>query len=580
MKKKIAILFTSILIALYACGGGGGSSASSPAPSVPAPSAGTGEDLRSKNLVNQAAYIPSQCYTVTQDSTGVHNPCYSCHQSSVKPNYSNDSDLQETYSFPSYADTNNWTNLFVDRSARVAEISDSGILGYVRQDNYKDSSGNIILAGKLADVPAGWDFNGDGEWSGYIPDCYFSFDSDGFDRTAGGDYTGWRAYAYAPFLGTFWPTNGSADDVLIRLPEDFRRDANGSFSLEVYKLNLAIVESLIKMRDTAIDPVDESVYGIDLDGDGVLGTASVVKYDWAPTQGIYMHYVGLAGVKEQAGTYHVAAGLFPEGTEFLHSVRYLNVTDGGEVTMASRMKELRYARKKTWYTYSALELAHQEEVKEKHDFPDRLETFIGNVESGISNGKGWTYQAFIEDADGGLRPQTYEETLFCMGCHTGLGATVDSIFTFSRKFAPASYQRGWYHWTQKDLSGTPEQTTDYGAAGTQYEYSYYLTQNHSGDEFRENSEVKDKFFNPDGSVKQDMINALHSDVTVLLIPSAERALAMSKAYRVIVSDQSFVYGRDASVVPSANVYRSIDTDNKPTGITSVLSATNTGPDFD
>ncbi len=65
------------------------------------------------------------------------------------------------------------------------------------------------------------------KWSGYTPDCYFNFDDEGFDREYNGTYTGWRAFAYYPFLGTFWPTNGSTDDVLIRLSDSFRKKAGG-----------------------------------------------------------------------------------------------------------------------------------------------------------------------------------------------------------------------------------------------------------------------------------------------------------------------------------------------------------------
>jgi len=45
---------------------------------------------------------------------------------------------------------------------------------------------------------------------------------------------------------------------------------------------------------------------------------------------------------------------------------------------------------------------------------------------------------------------------------------------------------------------------------------------------------------------------------LLLLPSAERALAMDKAYAVIVKEQSYIYGRDAHVAPVETVHREVD----------------------
>jgi hypothetical protein len=570
--RKLGVFSALAAIALFvtaACGGGS-------AAAVPDTTTAVVNPLFSKSMVNKAAFIPSQCYTITEGSNGEKfNPCYSCHKTSAEPNYTNDDDLQETYTFAEYANTNHWTNLFVDRTAAVAAQSDSEINAYVRQDNYKTSEGKIILAEKLKTVPAEWDFNGDGKWGGYTPDCYFNFDSEGFDKSPSGGYTGWRAFAYAPFLGTFWPTNGSTDDVLIKLDDIFMQDSAGNFSLEIYKINLAIVESLIKKKDIAIDAVNEATYGVDLDKDGNTGTATLIKYDWLPTAGRFMYYVGMAKDKLAAGSVHLAAGLFPENTEFLHSVRYINVTDGGDIAIAPRMKELRYAKKVVWMTYSDLEYETYAEVKEEYDFPDRLSVYYGDMEHGLSNPQGWAYQAFIEDKNGDLRPQTYEETVFCMGCHTRTGATSDTIFTYSRKYEDATAKRGWYHWSQKSIKGTPEHRVDYGAKGVQYEYTTYLQQNVAGDEFRDNEEVKAKFFNSDGTLKADMVTALRSDVSVLLFPSASRARTLNKAYRSIVMEQSFVYGRDANVKPVTNVHKTISEQDKPTGITDFILSTAT-----
>lgn len=526
-------------------------------------------DLTSKNMRNEAAYIPPQCYTKTIDSQGkAHNPCYSCHIPSTEPNYLNDGDLQLAYIFPEYANKNHWENLFKDRSQAVAAIEDEEIISYVRRDNYKNGPGEITLANVLAKVPPGWDFNKDGVWSGYTPDSYFNFDGEGFDRNPDGEVTGWRAFAYTPFLGTFWPTNGSTDDVLIRLSDIFRYDEKGQQDLTVYKLNLAIVESLIRRKDIMIGSVDERKYGVDLDKNGRLATTEKITYDWAPLEGRNMSYVGRARLGQKVGKVHLAAGLFPEGTEFLHSVRYIDIKDDGGIAIAPRMKELRYAKKFGWQTYTELEMAALAEIKEDSDFPDRLGEYIGDVEKGISNNQGWVYQGFIEDANGDLRPQTYEETVFCMGCHGTIGATTDSIFSFPRKLDSTAFQQGWYHWTQKDLTGLADPIRSDGKA----EYAYYLEQNAAGDEFRSNEEVINKFFAQDGKLLPDAIAQLANDITYLLYPSTARALLMNKAYKTIVEEQSFVAGRDATITPVQNIHKRVRED-QPTGIETII----TGP---
>ena len=527
------------------------------------------------SIVNsRGVYVTSQCYTKTKDSEGgVHNPCFACHTNSKEPNYIDDWDLQVSRAFSEATKKNPFTNLFKDRSTLVAAISDAEMLGYVRADNYFDGDNKIMLAETLKNVPAEWDYNGDGKWSGYTPDCYFNFDSEGFDRNLEGNITGWRSFAYYPFLGTFWPTNGSTDDVLIRLPEIMQQDENGRFSLEVYKLNLAIVESLIKQTDVVITATDETKYGVDLNQNGIVDTAEKVVYKWEKpsydlaAQKIYdfsMYYVGKAKEAQIANDLHIAPGLYPERTEFLHTVRYIDVKDDGNISMAKRMKELRYGIKTAWNNYGALRNLALSEIKEKDAFPDRLRTIMGNAESGLGNGMGWKYQGFIEDKEGYLRPQTREETLFCIGCHSGIGAIVDSTFVFPRKLDHTAKQNGWYHWTQDrdGLKGIKEPIL----ADGRYEYSLYLEKNGAGDEFRGNHEVMEKFFDANGVLKPDELETLHNDISHLLIPTAKRALELNKAYKVIVDEQSYIYGRDAHVGIATNVYEEVEID-QPTGIT-------------
>lgn len=554
MRFAVILLLTYFLIA---CNGGGSSNPNdNPNKSV------QDIDLKSKILQNQTAYIPSQCYTKTTAEDGqTFNPCYSCHQKPIAPNYIEDADLQLGYDFLEYALENHWTNLFIDRSEAVAAISDAEVLGYVRTSNYQDSNQQLILARALRNLPEQWDFNNDGVWGGYIPDCYFNFDAEGFDRDTQGQDTGWRAFGYYPFLGTFWPTNGSTDDVLIRLPDSFRRTQQGNISREVYKLNLAIVEALIKQQNIAIPQTDEILYGVDLNKNGQFDIATEIVYDWAPLENRFMSYVGLAKVDLEAGTQQLAAGLFPIGTEFLHSVRYIDVSEDGNIQLAARMKELRYAKKTYWQNYGQLENFAADEFKEKHDFPDRIKQVHGDMEHGVSTRLGWTYQGFIEDVNGDLRPQTYEEQVFCIGCHATVGVITDTVYAFPRKFSTDTHADGWYHWTQKDIVGTPEAKRDDG----QGEYQFYLLQNGAGDEFRANDEVIEKFFNADGTPNSQAMQAMSEDISQLLFPSVERALQLNKAYWLIVQEQSFIKGRDATVTVPKNVHQSV-TEGEPTGI--------------
>lgn len=532
---------------------------------VAASSAGA-VDLLGREMQNEAAYIPSQCYTNTIDiNGGIHNPCYSCHQPSDAPNYSADDDLQLAYDFAAYAETNRWTNLFVDRTSQVTAISDEAIRAYIAIDNYRDADGNLILAQRLRDVPTEWDYDGDGTWDGFIPDCWFNFDQEGFDRDPDGTDTGWRAFGYYPFLGTFWPTNGSTDDVLIRLPEGLRQDTSGAYDRDIYKLNLAIVEALIKREDVPIEATDETALGVDLDKDGTLGVATVVHYDWAPLEGRTMSYVGRGKTLLENGELHLAAGLYPEGTAFLHSVRYVGTDAAGDAVLTPRMKELRYGKKLRWVSYSSLDNIVRADENEKWAFPDRLRTFAGDAEHGMGNGQGWVYQGFIEDADGQLRPQSYEETAFCIGCHGILGGTTDTTFAFPRKLGTEHPQRGWFHWTQHSLRNIPEPLN----ADGEYEYTRYLRENGAGDEFRANSEIRSRFFNIDGSLRAASVEALHQDLAVLLYPSPSRALTLNKAYLTIVEEQSYIYGRDATVRPPLNVHWFVPT-GEPTGIQTAL----------
>jgi hypothetical protein len=534
------------------------------------------EDITSKTILNKSSvYISPECYTKTQDNkNNTFNPCYTCHINSKEPNFINDFSLQASYDFSESTNKNPFTNAFKDRTNLVSKISDEEILSYVNKDNYKNSGGKIIISEKLKqNLPANWDFTHDGKkdgkWSGYIPDSYFNFDEEGFDKDLNGVYTGWRVFAYTPFLGTFWPTNGSTDDVLIRLPKSMMQDSNGNFSKEVYKINLAIVESMIKKQDVKLDfEVDESKYNVDLNHNNLIDKTSVIVYKWNKPDGISKYpkviyknyYVGLAKEELVLNKLHISPGLYPDGTEFLHSVRYIGIDEQkNSIKISPRMKELRYSKKVLWHNYTQLSKSATAEIKEKYDFPERLKQINGNIESGLFSGSGWIYQGFIEDINGDLRPQSYEETLSCIGCHSGIGATTDSSFSFPRKF---DEKNAWYHWTKKDLKGTKDRVLSNGKG----EFAFYLEQNKAGDEYRANEEIKNKFFDKDGKLIQSEVDKIKDDITYLIYPSIKRAIKLNKAYKVIVNEQSFIYGKDAHIKPlDESVYKEVEL-GKSTGI--------------
>ena len=525
-----------------------------------------GVDLRSRSVDNRLAYIPPQCFTRTLDAgaSKAQNPCYVCHADAAVPNYQSQPELQLAYAFPQLQGgrdvANPWSNLFVDRKTAIEAINDHDIARYAGTDNYHAADGRPLLAARLSRPPPRWDVDGDGRWSGYTPDAGFRYDAQGYDLAADGRASGWRRFAYYPLPGAFMPTNGSFDDVLIRLPAAFRQDEQGNDSTMIYSLNLAIVEALIRRADVAIDRADETTLGVDLDGDGRLGTAARVHYNWQPLAGHGMSYVGRARQEQLAGRVHLAAGLYPEGTEFLHSVRYLAVDASGKVRAAPRMKELRYARKLGWLSYSDLRHDAGLEAREAELNPNRLEHFLGNPERGLQNLIGWSYQGFIEDRQGRLRPQTYEETVQCMGCHSGLSATEDGSFALPRKLAEGP-AHGWGSDAATEAYALPDPLR----ADGQPEFATYLRNNHAGDEYRANGEVAARFFQADATPQAAAFDALSRDLSTLLLPSAGRALALDKAYLLLVREQSYVRGRDAMLEPAANVYKEIAPD-APTGI--------------
>jgi len=516
--------------------------------------------MQARPLANAFAYIPAVCYANTRDEAGrARNPCYTCHVASDPPNYADDEALQLVLRLPAAAAAHRWTNLLSPASERVPAPSDDELLAYVRRSNYFDDAGQVTLAHRLSDLPEAWDGEGDARWNGFIPDAHFRFDADGFDHRPDGTATGWRALAYYPLPGSF-PSAGSAGDVLIRLDPALRTPSTALAEPEelVTRLNFAIVEALIRERDVPIAPLDERRVGVDLDLDGQLGTARSVKFERDAAGGTRMQYVGRARELLRAGHFPIAPGLFPLGTEFLHTLRYLDV-EAGRVRMAARMKELRYAQKVRWFSPRDLAARASAEAVEQLESPNGARYVLWEFDRGVYNGRGWLLSDFIEDAQGALRPATHEESAFCVGCHGGVGATTDSIFSFARKHSAPN--AGYSYASAREPSALPEPRTRDGT----YEYTQYLRENRGADAFADNRELRERFFTANGALRPAAERALHRDVSPLLWPSPTRALALDRAYRAIVVEQSFTHGRDALQNPDPSIQGDV-TAGAPTGI--------------
>ena len=477
-----------------------------------------------RTAFNGEAPIPPQCYTQTE---GQFNPCYVCHQNPVqgRENKMGDGDLQLSYAFSDVGMTNHWENLFEDRSEAVAEISDDEIRAWVDQDNYSELPARLQAAG----------------FDGWIPDLENlqlgagAFDEQGFAR----DGSHWVAFNYKPLPSTFWPTNGSTDDVMIRLDESFRTNEAGKYVRDIYLANLSLVEANIKGLDSISTPaLDENKIGKDLDGDGQMGVIEKIRVTDA--------YVGAAAdaFKE--------SWLYPKGTEFLHTVRYVGLGQGGQVEPSTRMKEVRYMRK--WQDYGKVVYKRQYQLENFEKELGHLPQYQYLGDKGLDNKFGWAVQGFIESHDGRLRTLTYEENLFCMGCHTSIGATIDKTFAFPRKIDGAA---GWGY---IDLVGMPDASN---SGENQGEIMTYLERVGGGGEFRSNPEMFERWFTDDGKVDKEKVAAA-PDVYTLITPSPDRALELNKAYKAIVDRQDYIYGRDATVMPPENVHDFIDNETAPT----------------
>jgi len=84
-----------------------------------------------------------------------------------------------------------------------------------------------------------------------------------------------------------------------------------------------------------------------------------------------------------------------------------------------------------------------------------------------------------------------------------------------------------------------------------------------GGEFRINPEMYARWVTANGQVDVHKV-ARAKDVYELITPSAERALALNKAYRAIVAEQDYLFGRDATTTPPVNVHKHLDNNTATT----------------
>ena len=380
-----------------------------------------------KPSYNEEPSIPAQCWIET--GYGTQNACLYCHTDYLASiEHGNAFPLGEDqvlYSFPT-PDLNKvlWRNTIFPHEIlerlkkEKMDIPNLEDVDYVRLDNWTPAFTRAR-------------FNGSRQWLNTGPKDFVLFpalnpnhlfplrgqeptfggthgyvDSEGFVRNENGLVTGWRAINFFPY-GIFTPLTGSVSGIYIRLPREFMNEG-GKTSLEIYRKNLALLEANIKNRKHA-----------------------------------QTHYYG------DATEIKVKKGFFPVGAEFAHPLHYVDLKADGETgkevdgvigntgqtfefpgTRSKRIKEMRYMYK--WKDVGIEDIdedAHPEEF------------VIGNEGQGwVDNNAGWLLSGYIENRHGGMRAQTTEELMQCIGCHGKVGNTVDSVWSFQRKLPG---DKGW-----------------------------------------------------------------------------------------------------------------------------------------
>ncbi len=369
--------------------------------------------------------IPAQCWIET--GYGTQNACKYCHTDYLtRIGHGNNFPIGEDqvlFSFPSpKLNLINWKNITHPQEivARlqaegipVPEAGDAANLDWVRRDNWREA---YARGRRVQDDSWNNPANRDSDLQllpALNPDDLYPWkeadptdggrhgfvSADGFVMNAKAECTGWRAVNFFPYA-IFTPLTGSVSGIYIRLPRPFR-EKDGRFDKETYVRNLDLLETQIKN----------------------LGTDRT-------------HYHG------DAANIALDKGFYPVGTEFAHPLHYVDLNADGERgsqldgvaaetgesfefpgTRSRRVKEIRYMYK--WKAVTLADIAPAEE---------EAEAVQGKEWKGwIDNGAGWILVGFIERRDGDLRPQTTEELMQCLGCHSAVGNTVDAVWSFQRK---------------------------------------------------------------------------------------------------------------------------------------------------
>ncbi|MBN2430118.1 MAG: hypothetical protein JXQ27_01525 [Acidobacteria bacterium] len=430
-----------------------------------------------KPSYNEDPAIPAQCWIET--GYGTQNACKYCHTDYLTHiRHGNNFPIGEDqilYSFPTpRLNRILWRNIIhpADIGNRlekeglsVPHPDDPENLRYIRTDNWReayrrsrrnsDVSWNNLQnsADPLQLLPA---LNPDDLFPYRTEDptsqgTHGYIDPAGFVRDRQNGYTGWRAVNFLPYP-IFTPLTGSVSGIYLRLPSPFR-NKDGSFDLDIYKKNLELLH-----RNIINLPPGQDVY----DGD--------------------------------AGHIKIQKGFYPVGTEFAHPLHYVDLQADGDCganpdgvhssgkldyefpgTRSKRIKEIRYLYK--WKEVGLADIGEAEEEESESETDTEPAQIIGAEWKGwIDNEAGWIIAAFIEDRNGDLRPQSTEELLQCLGCHSHVGNTVDAVWSFQRKLpGDLGWQEmnyGNYHANRAAstrLNDYYNQTIDKG----EMEYFYY-----------------------------------------------------------------------------------------------------------
>ncbi|MBU4111674.1 hypothetical protein KJ988_11845, partial [bacterium] len=233
-------------------------------------------ELRSRILFsNPYANIPAQCYIET--SFGTQNACLFCHSNAAAKQKLGSTlaqagfdeyigNLQLEYAFGPAdrfsvsPNINPWENTITPHKldeafAKLGIDADAwDMKSYIQTDNWQAAYNKKRGDAKVSN-------------SGIKDDAFRLFPAlnpsalpaqdDGFVRTTNGDEaifsdqkghnTGWRAVNFMPY-GIFTPHTGSVSGIYIRLDAKFMQESNGTFSLDIYKQNLELLEQAIQDR--------------------------------------------------------------------------------------------------------------------------------------------------------------------------------------------------------------------------------------------------------------------------------------------------------------------------------------------